>query len=180
MFRLFQLVKCLNGLYGLDAIKDVIAGSMQWTNYHGTMSTTSLSYRLIPIISQVINDICTPIYHLDTLFKWKWYSNEHVQEPGVYMVFVTAILQDACLSIKIASNLAEREVLVNFYFSDIFSFFSLLRFCAWDHETVLSAVLRPHMFVEMECFRSLFLIKDVFMMLGYCNDSFLPPSTTTK
>ena len=28
------------------------------------------------------------------------------------MVFVTAILQDACLSIKVASNLAEREVLL--------------------------------------------------------------------
>jgi len=34
-----------------------------------------------------------------------------IQEPGVYMVFVTAILQDACLSIKVASNLAEREIL---------------------------------------------------------------------
>merc|ERR1712115_373187 len=33
-----------------------------------------------------------------------------IQEPGVYMVFVTAILQDACLSIKVASNLAEREI----------------------------------------------------------------------
>ena len=96
------------------------------------------------------------------------------------MVFVTAILQDACLSIKIASNLAEREVLVHFYFSEIFYFFSFLRFYAWDHETVLWVVLRPHMFVEMECFRSLFLIKDVFMMLGCRNDSCIPPSTTTK
>jgi len=34
-----------------------------------------------------------------------------VQEPGVYMVFITAILQDACLSVKVASNLSEREVL---------------------------------------------------------------------
>ena len=33
-----------------------------------------------------------------------------LQEPGVYMVFVTAILQDASLSVKIASNLMEREV----------------------------------------------------------------------
>ena len=38
------------------------------------------------------------------------YLNIYLQEPGVYMVFVTAILQDACLSIKVASNLAEREV----------------------------------------------------------------------
>ena len=33
-----------------------------------------------------------------------------VQEPGVYAVFVTAILQDATLSVKIASNMLEREV----------------------------------------------------------------------
>ena len=33
------------------------------------------------------------------------------QEPGVYAVFVTAILQDAVLSVKIASNMLEREVL---------------------------------------------------------------------
>ena len=32
------------------------------------------------------------------------------QEPGVYAVFVTAILQDATLSVKIASNMLEREV----------------------------------------------------------------------
>jgi len=33
-----------------------------------------------------------------------------VQEPGVYAVFVTAILQDAVLSVKIASNMLEREI----------------------------------------------------------------------
>ena len=33
-----------------------------------------------------------------------------VQEPGVYAVFVTAVLQDAVLAVKIASNLLEREV----------------------------------------------------------------------
>jgi len=33
-----------------------------------------------------------------------------IQEPGVYLVFVTAILQDAALSIKLASNMMEREV----------------------------------------------------------------------
>ena len=33
-----------------------------------------------------------------------------MQEPGVYAVFVTAILQDATLSVKIASNMLEREV----------------------------------------------------------------------
>jgi len=33
-----------------------------------------------------------------------------IQEPGVYLVFVTAILQDASLSVKIASNMMEREV----------------------------------------------------------------------
>lgn len=33
-----------------------------------------------------------------------------VQEPGVYAVFITAILQDAILSVKIASNMLEREV----------------------------------------------------------------------
>ena len=32
------------------------------------------------------------------------------QEPGVYAVFVTAILQDATLSVKIASNMLEREI----------------------------------------------------------------------
>ena len=33
-----------------------------------------------------------------------------MQEPGVYAVFVTAILQDATLSVKIASNMLEREI----------------------------------------------------------------------
>jgi len=33
-----------------------------------------------------------------------------IQEPGVYAVFVTAILQDAVLSVKIANNMLEREV----------------------------------------------------------------------
>jgi len=33
-----------------------------------------------------------------------------IQEPGVYAVFVTAILQDAVLSVKIASNMLEREI----------------------------------------------------------------------
>jgi len=33
-----------------------------------------------------------------------------IQEPGVYAVFVTAILQDATLSVKIASNMLEREI----------------------------------------------------------------------
>ena len=34
-----------------------------------------------------------------------------LQEPGVYAVFVSAILQDASLSVKIASNMLEREIL---------------------------------------------------------------------
>ena len=74
------------------------------------------------------------------------------------MVFVTAILQDACLSIKVASNLAEREVSPQpkVYFYDGFSF---IRFYAWGHGTVSLAVRRQHMFVEMECFRSFFLIR---------------------
>ena len=77
------------------------------------------------------------------------------------MVFVTAILQDACLSIKVASNLAEREVppQPNLLSSDRFSFFSFLRFYVWDHGMVLWAVRRQHMFVETECFRSFFLIR---------------------
>ena len=33
------------------------------------------------------------------------------QEPGVYAVFVSAVLQDATLSVKIASNMLEREIL---------------------------------------------------------------------
>ena len=33
-----------------------------------------------------------------------------LQEPGVYMVFMTAILQDASISVKLASNMMEREV----------------------------------------------------------------------
>jgi len=33
-----------------------------------------------------------------------------IQEPGVYAVFVTAVLQDAVLSVKIASNMLEREI----------------------------------------------------------------------
>merc|ERR1712025_885695 len=33
-----------------------------------------------------------------------------IQEPGVYAVYVTAILQDATLSVKIASNMLEREI----------------------------------------------------------------------
>ena len=74
------------------------------------------------------------------------------------MVFVTAILQDACLSIKVASNLAEREVppQPKVYFYDGFSF---IRFYAWGHGTVSLAVRRQHMFVEMECFRSSILIR---------------------
>jgi hypothetical protein len=33
-----------------------------------------------------------------------------IQEPGVYAVFLSAILQDAVLAVKIASNMLEREV----------------------------------------------------------------------
>ena len=56
MFGILLSVKCdewveriesLNGLHDFSANKDMIAGSTQWTNYHGTMSTTSLSFRLI-------------------------------------------------------------------------------------------------------------------------------------
>lgn len=40
----------------------------------------------------------------------KNWNNSLLQEPGVYAVYVTAILQDATLSVKIASNMLEREI----------------------------------------------------------------------
>ena len=79
------------------------------------------------------------------------------------MVFVTAILQDACLSIKVASNLAEREVTPTCLAPEIslFSFF-FKRLCPWDRGMVSWDAQRQHMFVEMECFRSFFLIHNMY------------------
>ena len=53
----------------------------------------------------------------------------------------------------------ERGAPPKLYFSHKFSFFSFVRFYAWDLGMVLSAVLRQHMFVEMECFRSFVLVR---------------------
>jgi hypothetical protein len=41
---------------------------------------------------------------------FKLYFLFFFKEPGVYVVFVSAILQDSILSVKIASNMLEREV----------------------------------------------------------------------
>ena len=48
---------------------------------------------------------------------------------------------------------------------EIVSLFSFARFYAWDLGMALSAVQRQHMFVEMECFRSVFF-KGYFDVVG--------------
>ena len=50
------------------------------------------------------------VIQVKTLILFIADSQPSVQEPGVYAVFVTAILQDATLSVKIASNMLEREI----------------------------------------------------------------------
>ena len=67
-----------------------------------------------------------------------------------------------CLSLNQGGEQPRRERgtwLSTFSFMIDFLSFPFVRFYAWDLGMVLSAVRRQHMFVEMECFRSSFLIR---------------------
>ena len=68
------------------------------------------------------------------------------KEPGVYAVFVTAILQDAVLSVKIASNMLEREVLNKFFLMG--HHLQIFRFLMLDLEKVLLDVQHQHLCQE--------------------------------